>query len=65
MAGSENVLEYRNNASCRSDNVKTDALEFIGRFPLRTLSDQIIPEDVEVFCSGDDEEEDLMVEVYQ
>ena len=65
MTGSGNVLAYRNNGFFRSDNVKTDALEFIGRFPLRTLPDQVIPEDVEVFCSGDDEEEDLMVEVYQ
>lgn len=40
-------------------------IEFIGRFPLRTLPDQVIPEDVDVFCSGDEDSEDLMVEVYQ
>ena len=70
MRGSGNNLEFPSNGLWQSDNmkrvnVKTDALEFIGRFPLRTLPDQVIPEEAEVFCSGDDEEEDLMVEVYQ
>jgi hypothetical protein len=45
------------------DEVKT--IELVGRFPLRTLMDHVIEEEAILYCAGDEDCEDVMVDVYQ